>query len=78
VDKGDSRAALDFARVGRTLLSVAFDLGFESVESPPWFRDMAQISRGKLDRLRCTTAGFTTSELDRYGLRNHWLARPPP
>src|ERR1700674_1348116 len=39
---------------------------------------MPQISRGKFDRLRCTTAGFTTSELDGYGLRNHWPARPPP
>jgi hypothetical protein len=26
-------------------------------------------ARGKFDRLRCTTAGFTTSALDRYGLR---------
>ena len=39
---------------------------------------MEQISRGKFDRLRRATAGFTTSELDGYGLRNHWPARPPP
>src|SRR5271169_37759 len=41
-------------------------------------RDMPQISRGKFDCLRCATAGFTTSALDGYGLRNHMLARPPP
>jgi len=40
--------------------------------------DMPQISRGKFDRLQRATAGFTTSELDGYGLRNHWPARPPP
>jgi len=39
---------------------------------------MPQISRGKFDRLRRATAGFTTSELDGYGLRNHLPARPPP
>src|SRR6185369_2196311 len=39
---------------------------------------MPQISRGKFDCLRRTTAGFTTSELDGCGLRNHQLARPPP
>src|SRR6266404_9873887 len=39
---------------------------------------MPQISRGKFDRLRHATAGFTTSELDGYGLRDHWPARPPP
>src|SRR5258708_6342798 len=39
---------------------------------------MPQISRGKFDRLRRATAGSTTSGLDGYGLRNHWLARPPP
>jgi len=39
---------------------------------------MSQISQGKFDRLRRTAAGFTTSALDGYGLRNHWLARPPP
>jgi hypothetical protein len=42
------------------------------------FRDMPQISRGKFDRLRRATTGFTTSELDGYGLRDHLLARPPP
>jgi hypothetical protein len=39
---------------------------------------MPQISRGKFDRLRRATAGFTTGELDGYGLRDHWPARPPP
>src|ERR1700686_1021761 len=39
---------------------------------------MPQISRGKFDRLRRATAGFTTSELDGYGLRNHLpLVRHP-
>src|ERR1700677_1466332 len=37
---------------------------------------MPQISRGKFDRLPRTTAGSTTSELDGYGLRGHWPARP--
>src|SRR5215469_7253187 len=39
---------------------------------------MPQISRGKFDRLRCTTAGSTTSALDGYGLRRHSPLRPPP
>ncbi len=39
---------------------------------------MPQISQAKFDRLRRPTAGFTTSELDGYGLRNHMLARPLP
>src|SRR5882762_8736525 len=39
---------------------------------------MPQISRGKFDRLRRATAGFTTGELDGYGLRDHLPARPPP
>src|SRR5512144_1266570 len=42
------------------------------------FRDAQQISRGKLDRLPHATAEFTTSVLDRYGLRCHWPARPTP
>src|SRR5215472_1986602 len=42
------------------------------------FCDMPQISRGKFDRLRCTTAGSTTSALDGYGLRRHSPLRPPP
>ena len=37
-----------------------------------------QISRGKFDRLPRTTAGFTTSVLDGYGLRCHLPARPTP
>jgi len=39
---------------------------------------MPQISRGKFDRLRRATAGFTTSALDGYGLRDHLPARPSP
>jgi transposase len=41
-------------------------------------RRMLQISRGKLDRLQRATAGFTTSGLDGYRLRDHLLARLPP
>ena len=37
-----------------------------------------QISRGKFDRLPHTTAEFTTSTLDGYGLCCHWPARPAP
>ena len=36
----------------------------------------AQASRGKIDRLRRTLAGFTTPTLDGRGLRDHLLARP--
>src|SRR5215472_8572595 len=39
-------------------------------------RDTRQISRDKLDHLPRATAGFTTSALDGYGLRDHLLARP--
>jgi len=39
---------------------------------------MQQISRGKLDRLPRTTAGFTTSAFDGCGLRDRMLARPAP
>jgi len=42
------------------------------------FRDAQQISRGKFDRLPHAAAEFTTSALDRYGLRCHWPARPAP
>src|SRR5215469_7686577 len=42
------------------------------------FCDMPQISQGKFDRLRCATAGFTTSALDGYGLRRHVPLRPSP
>ena len=38
--------------------------------------DTTEISRGKIDRLPCTPAGFTTPSLDDYGLRDHLLARP--
>ena len=41
---------------------------------PKW--DAVQTSRGKIDRLPRTPAGFTTPSLDDYGLRNHELARP--
>ena len=37
---------------------------------------MAQTSRGKLDRLPRTPAGFTLRALDGYGLRSPWPARP--
>jgi len=39
---------------------------------------MPQISQGKFNRFRRTTAGFTTSGLDGYGLCSHMPARPPP
>jgi hypothetical protein len=38
--------------------------------------DTEQISRGKLNRLRCTTAGSTLRALDGYGLRDTLPARP--
>src|SRR5271156_3435840 len=38
--------------------------------------DAPEISRGKIDRLRRTPAGFTTPVLDGRGLRDHLLARP--
>src|SRR5207253_10819906 len=41
-------------------------------------RDQRQLSRGKFDRLQRTTAGFTTSVLDGYGLRCHLPTRPTP
>ncbi len=42
----------------------------------PEFRTRRQISRGKIDRLHRTPAGFTTPALDDYGLRGHLPARP--
>ena len=42
------------------------------------FSDMPQISRGKFDRLRYATAGFTTGALDGYGLHRPLPLRPPP
>ena len=42
----------------------------------PGLPDTAQTSRGKIDRLHRTPAGFTTPALDGYGLRDHLLARP--
>src|SRR5216684_2458649 len=38
--------------------------------------DTGQISRGKLNRLQCTTAGSTLCVLDGYGLRDTLPARP--
>src|SRR5439155_15681120 len=38
--------------------------------------DTGQISRGKLNRLWCTTAGSTLRVLDGYGLRDKSPARP--
>ena len=38
--------------------------------------DTAETSRGKIDRLPRTPAGFTTPVLDGCGLRDHLLARP--
>src|SRR5260370_25232471 len=38
--------------------------------------DTGQISRGKLNRLQCTTAGSTLRALDGYGLRDPLPARP--
>src|SRR5437870_13015795 len=38
--------------------------------------DTGQISRGKLNRLRCTTAGSTLRVVDGYGLRDTLPARP--
>jgi hypothetical protein len=40
------------------------------------FPDATEISRGKIDRLPCTPAGFTTPSFDDHGLRDHLLARP--
>jgi hypothetical protein len=49
----------------------------------PWHatsQDTPQISRGKFDSSRYTTAGFTVLALDGYGLRDLTLPRPafPP
>jgi hypothetical protein len=38
--------------------------------------DTRQISRGKLNRLRCTAAGSTLRAVDGYGLRDTLPARP--
>jgi hypothetical protein len=53
----------------------AFAMSYDTTSHP---RQPRQISRDKLDRLPRTTAGFTTSALDGYGLRDHLLARPAP
>jgi hypothetical protein len=49
--------------------STYVDLSLES-------ETQTQISRGKIDRLHRTPAGFTTPALDGRGLRDHLLARP--
>jgi len=41
------------------------------------FRDTTQISHGKFDHFLRTPAEFTIMGFDSYGLRHHWLARPP-
>jgi hypothetical protein len=43
-----------------------------------FFCDLHRISRGKINRLPRTTAGFTTSAFDGYGLRYPSPARPAP
>ena len=40
------------------------------------FETARQASRGKLNDLQCTTAGFTLQTLDGYGLRYLMLTRP--
>src|SRR5690606_36697315 len=44
----------------------------------PDSRTRPQVSRGKLDNFPRTTAEFTTSALDGYGLRGWLPARPTP
>jgi len=46
-------------------------------DAPQSRKTTTQISRGKLNRLRCTPAGSTTQGLDGYGLRCLKAARPP-
>ena len=55
-----------------TSLITAVPLRSRSLRKLP---DTAQTSRGT-SRLRRTPAGFTTPDLDGYGLRGHWPARP--
>src|SRR5262245_25983335 len=58
----------------RLLLPVQKTLRF----SQSCLHDRQQVSRGRLDYFRRTTARFTTIVLDGYGLRCHVLARPTP
>jgi len=37
-----------------------------------------RTGQSAIDFVRYATAGFTTSVLDGYRLRDHWLARPTP
>jgi hypothetical protein len=48
----------------------------ESLLLQSCFNDMQQISRGKFDRLQRTTAGFTGTRLDGYGLCCSLPTRP--
>ncbi len=48
----------------------------ESLLLQSCFHDMQQISRGKFDRLQRTTAGFTDTRLDGYGLCCSLPTRP--
>src|SRR5215469_14065007 len=48
----------------------------ELLHPPSRFRDMQQISRDKFDRFLRATTEFTLCVLARYGLRDHWPARP--
>ena len=61
-----------------TMPSADFCAAITGLANPlsPGLPDTAQTSRGKIDRLHRTPAGFTTPALDGYGLRDHLLARP--
>ena len=61
-----------------TMPSADFCAAITGLTSPlsPGLPDTTQTSRGKIDRLHCTPAGFTTPALDGCGLRDLWLARP--
>src|SRR5215471_7753769 len=48
----------------------------ELLHPPSRFRDMQQISRDKFDCFLRATTEFTLCVLARYGLRDHWPARP--
>jgi hypothetical protein len=69
-----------FVTLGTTLPCAAdFCPAFATpCDAPSHSRQPRQISRFQFDRLPCTTAGFTTSALDGYGLRRHLPLRPPP
>src|SRR6185369_9831440 len=50
----------------------------ESLDPQSRFRDLQRTSRRKINFFPRTTAGFTTSAVDGYGLRYHQLTRPAP